>query len=446
MEQVLEKLYGLVWGRGTVLLLVFSGLLLLLLARCYPLRHMGEILKKTVGSCLRGKEKAQGISPFDAMAAALGGTMGVGNIIGVAAALAVGGPGAVFWLWTAGLCGMMLKYGEVFLAVKYRVKTKDGWCGGPMYYIRDGLGSKALAALFAVCCVLASFGMGNMAQTNAVAGSLEKCFPLSVTGTALLIGLVTGSVILGGMTRIIRVSALVVPLMSLFYLAGALGILWVNRGELWQSVLCIFREAFGLQAAGGASLGLLWQAAQAGITKGIFTNEAGLGSASIAHACADEGSPHLQGLWGIFEVFADTLVVCTVTALVILSSGIDYTVLPPGQVTSAAFSSVWGSWGGWMVNLSVVFFAMASVFSWCLYGEKSLHYLGAGKRAIMGYRFCFIAFAVLGAVVRLELVWKISDILNGLMLFPNLFALLLLSPCFLDSFTDKSHKDGRFRI
>ncbi len=431
VQTFLDFCYGMVWGKGTVFLLVAAGVILLAAARLYPIRHPVKILKQTIFSAKTADEE---ISQFDAMATALGGTMGVGNIIGVAAALAIGGEGAIFWLWAAGLCGVMLKYGEVFLAVKYRQHSDDGWLGGPMYYIKYGMGSSVLAVLFAVCCMTGSFGMGNMAQANAAVSCLYELSGIPIFILSVIVCVVTALVIFGGMKRIVKVSAFAVPLMSALYLGGALVILFCQRQQLPKAFEMIFKGAFGMKAAGGASAAVMWQAVQAGITKGIFTNEAGLGSASIAHACAAECDPHKQGLWGMFEVFADTLLVCTLTGLVIITSGIKYSDMSAAKVTSAAFSSVLGNVGGLIVELSVVFFALVSMLSWCLYGERCIRFLGGNKKVIALYRSCFVLAAAAGGMVKLELVWKLSDILNGLMLFPNLLAVGLLSPVFLASF------------
>ncbi|MBR5486243.1 MAG: sodium:alanine symporter family protein [Oscillospiraceae bacterium] len=431
VQTFLDFCYGMVWGKGTVFLLVGAGLILLAAARLYPLRHPSEIIKKTIFSAKSTNEE---ISQFDAMATALGGTMGVGNIIGVAAALAIGGEGALFWLWAAGVCGLMLKYGEVFLAVKYRQYSNDGWLGGPMYYIKYGMGSPALAVLFAACCITGSFGMGNMAQANAAVNCLYELSGISEYILSVIICALTTLVIFGGMKRIVKVSSFAVPLMSALYLGGALVILFMQHEHLPKAIETIFKGAFGIKAAGGASAAIMWQAVQAGITKGIFTNEAGLGSASIAHACAGECDPHKQGLWGMFEVFADTLLVCTLTGLVIITSGIKYSDMSAATVTAAAFSAVLGNVGGVIVQLSVVFFAFASMLSWCLYGERCIRFLGGNKKVITVYRSFFVLAAAAGGVVKLELVWKLSDILNGLMLFPNLLAVCLLSPMFLASF------------
>ncbi|MEG1870032.1 MAG: alanine/glycine:cation symporter family protein, partial [Oscillospiraceae bacterium] len=427
--------------KGTVFMLMLCGLSFLIACRFFPLHSMGHILKQTIGKCFRPKTIKDTISPFDAMATALGGTMGVGNIIGVASAIAIGGAGSIFWLWIAGICGMMIKYGEVFLAIKYRVRKDDSWCGGPMYYISRGLGIKSLAVLFAICCVLASFGMGNMAQTNAAAGCLNKLCNLSPLTIALILGITVAIIICGGMGRIVKVCSKLVPLMSLIYLLGAAWILFCNYTAILPAFSSIFTGAFGFNAIGGASFGLMWQAMQVGISKGIFTNEAGLGSASIAHACSDESDPHIQGMWGIFEVFADTIVVCTITALVILTSDINCNSIVASQVTAAAFYEALGTPGGIIVNISVVFFALASVLGWCLYGEKAIDFLFKNSKAISYYRICFIFLAVIGAIIKLETVWLISDIINGIMLFPNMLALLMLCPEFICPLIERHNDD-----
>ena len=423
---LLKTIRRLVWGKGTIFFLLGLGLSLLAASRFYPFRKPLAILRATVGQA--GRPGRDGASPFAAMSAALGGTMGVGNIIGVAAAITAGGPGAIFWLWVCGCCGMMLKYAEVYLAVEYRVPSPQGWQGGPMYYISGGLGLPALGGVFAVCCLLASFGMGNMAQTGALAEALESALHWDRRWTAVLLFGAVLAAVSGGAKRMIRLSSCLVPVMTLLYLLAAGALLWTRRQTLPGIFQSILRGAFGLRAAGGASLALLWQAVEAGVTRSIFTSEAGLGSASIAHACADCRDPHSQALWGFFEVAADTLVVCTVTALVILSGGEELLTLPAEQITAASFSMAFGRAGELLVQWSIVLFALAALFGWGLYGERALYYLKGGPVPQKGYHLLFALAAAAGCFIGREKLWLLSDCLNGLMMLPNLAALLLLSP------------------
>ena len=374
----------------------------------------------------------------------LAATIGTGNIVGVASALIAGGPGAIFWMWIVAFFGMMTNYSENVLGIYYRRKnSRDEWCGGAMYYLKDGLGSykgckqigAILAVLFSLFCLLASFGIGNMSQVNSIAANMEAAFsiPAVVTGIALMI--LAALVIVGGLKRIASVTEKLVPFMAIAYIIGALVIFFANIGQCGAIFLSIFKGAFGLKAVGGGIVGsgvkmaLTW-----GMKRGVFSNEAGLGSSVMVHSNSNVKEPVRQGMWGIFEVFADTIVVCTLTAFSVLSSGlID---LETGAVLSEssgsalvgeAFATVFGSFGPMFIALSILLFAFSTVLGWSHYGSKAWEYLFGTKSTIV-YKVVFILIIYVGATMNLSLAWDLSDTFNGLMAMPNLIGVLCLSP------------------
>ena len=431
---MLEKIQTILFGGSMVVLLLGTGIYLTIKLRFFPVRAMPFILKNTVGTLLKKEDKNMhgGISPFQAVTTALAGTMGVGNIAGVATALVAGGPGAVFWMWISAFLGMSTKYAEIFLAVKYRQKSKTGrWFGGPMYYMEHGLGKKWVACIFALLCALCSFGIGNMTQINAVSSSLWRTFGLSPLVTGVVIAAVITLVIWGGVKRIAAVTEMVIPFISVVYIFCSGAFLWMHRDMLGETFLLIFRSAFSLKTAGGGVLGYsISQALRFGLSRGVFTNEAGLGSAPIAHAAAECKGPAHQGAWGVFEVFLDTIVVCTLTALVILTaqdgalwqSGLDGVML-----TSAAFETAFGAFGGQFLAISILLFAVSGILGWYYYGESSLRYLApSSKAAVPVYRTLYLFAIVAGAVSHLGAVWALSDALNALMAIPNICAILYL--------------------
>lgn len=428
------KLSGgaLLSGVTVVLLFLFGGYLTLN-SRVYQIRGLPFILRNTVGTLLKKEERTHaGISPFQAVTTALAGTMGVGNIAGVATALVAGGPGAVFWMWAGALFGMMTKYSEIFLAVKYRRKDKEGrYYGGPMYYMEDGAGKRGLASVFAVLCALCSLGIGNMTQVHSVASIVESAFSIPAAVSGFAVAAIVALVVFGGIKRIAVVTEMVIPFISILYLCCAGAFLFLHRGSVGGALALILREAFGLRPAVSGAVGYgISRAVRMGLSRGVFTHEAGLGSAPIAHAAADCKSPAHQGVWGIFEVFLDTIVVCTVTALVVLiaedgalwRSGLD-----GAPLTSVAFASVFGRFGSGFIAVSIVCYAISAMLGWCYYGESALRYLTEDSgAAVNGYRIVFLVCIVIGAVGEMTMVWAISDSLNALMALPNLVALVLL--------------------
>lgn len=400
---------------------------------------------RTVGTLRRGRKKRNGrrgaISQLQAMSTALAATIGTGSIAGVATAIFFGGPGAVFWMWVSAFLGMMTGCAEKTLAVRYREKDPaGGWRGGPMCYIRDGLGQKWLAALFSVICVGQTLAGGNLVQANSIATALNNAFGADKLTVGLVTAALAGIVVLGGIRRIGAVSERLVPAMALLFVGSGAVVIALHADALPGVFRDIVQYAFQPKAAvGGYGMGL---AMRFGIARGVFTNEAGLGTSAIAHAAADVEEPAEQGMWGIFEVFTATLVVCTVTALVILTSGV-YTVegalaaIRTGDVpasmlgaplTSAAFATVFGPWGPVIVSVSLMLFAFTSLLGSCYYGQRGVESLTHRPGAVWCYRAVFLVVIVLGSLGDLTIVWQLVDVCNGLLALPNLLALLLLSP------------------
>lgn len=429
LEDFNEMVRSVVWGPLMLLLMAFIGLYFTLRTRFFQFTKLGKVLRHTLmGKREKGAEGT--VSPLQATSTALAGTMGTGNIVGIATAITAGGAGAVFWMWVSAFLGMMTKYAEIVLAVKFREKNDAGeLVGGPMYYIEKGLGQKWLAVLFAVFCTLASFGIGNMTQVNAISQTLSTSFGIEPLLSGVVCAVLVGFVILGGMKRIAGITSAIVPLLSVFYIAGALAAICFRASALPEAFSMIFSQAFEFRSVGGGVLGYGFsQAVRFGFSRGVFSNEAGLGSAPIAHASSHTEEPAEQGLWGIFEVFADTIVVCTLTALVILTSGVFGTGnLDGADLTAAAFSQSLGKSAGIFLSVSVSLFAFATLIGWCYYGERCVEYLFHSRRAVLYYRSVYVVLIVLGAVMELHLVWDISDTLNGCMAIPNLIAVLGLS-------------------
>ena len=430
-----------VWGPAMLALFIFTGLFLSFKTGFIQITRWRCIMQKTVGSLFKhsAAHGEGGLTPFQAMTTALAGTVGTGNIAGVTGALFAGGPGAVFWMWVSSVLGMATKYAEIALAMKYRIADANGTLhGGPMYYIEAGLGRgwRWLAVCFALLGGLASFGIGNIAQGSEIAGAMSALFntPRLITGIGL--ALVVGFVALGGVKRVGNVTALLVPLMSVLYLAAGLFVLIVRAADVPAMLFLIVKSAFSAKAAAGGTFGYsVMRAMKLGFTRGIFSNEAGLGSAPIAHAASSASEPCEQAMWGVFEVFADTIVICSVTAFTVLLSGIldapggQAAYVSAGAAAAAAFDAVIpGHIGSAVIQISLMFFAVSSMISWCYYGESCWGYLSSGSRTVIFiYKLIFTAVCVAGAAGSGALMWDISDTLNGLMAIPNLTALLLLS-------------------
>ncbi|MDR3278402.1 MAG: amino acid carrier protein [Oscillospiraceae bacterium] len=443
IEQLNRAVSGVVWGAPMIALMLAAGLFLG--ARCgfVQIFRLRYTLKNTLGRMFRrgGAEKGS-VTPFQATATALAATVGTGNISGVAYALALGGAGALFWLWVSALIGMCTKYAEAALAVRFRERGENGdWVGGPMYYIKNGLGPRFawLAALFCVFGALASFGIGNAVQTgnvvDAVNGALAA-FRTPGSWNPARVGVVTGAAVavaaavtlIGGMKRIGRAAELIVPVMSVLYLAGALLVILSGADRLPAVFARVLREALTPRAAAGGAAGFSVKTAlQWGLKRGIFSNEAGLGSSPIAHAGTSGTEPVAQGLYGVCEVFADTLVICTITGLSLLVSGVPLGADGGASANIAAFATVFGAKiAAVIISACTALFALATVLGWSLYGVRCAEFL-FGARGARVYRAVYILVIFLGATLKLRLVWELSDTLGGLMALPNLIALLALS-------------------
>jgi AGCS family alanine or glycine:cation symporter len=407
-------------------LLIGTGVLLTVLTGAVQFRYLWRALREVLGKLTQSGGGEGSVRPFQAVATALASTVGVGNIAGVATAIFLGGPGALFWLWVSGLLGMCTKYAEIVVALHYREKDADGTMrGGAMYVLRKGLGLPWLGTVFALLTSLAAFGIGNMVQANSVADALHASFGLSQSTTGIVLVALTAAVILGGIKRIGQVTQLLVPFMALLYLGGGLVILVMHASKLPDAFALVFESAFsGTAAAGGFAGSTIAMALRYGIARGLFSNEAGLGSAPMVHAAADTDHPVRQGLYGIFEVFVDTLLICTTTGLVILVTDAWTTGATGAALSVRAFEAgLPGAWGDVIVTSGLVLFAFSTVIGWSYYGETGVVYL-FGAKAAMPYRIAWLVFIYLGAVGSLHLVWDVADTLNGLMAIPNLIGVL----------------------
>lgn len=419
----------LIWGWPLLILMMGTGIFLTIYTRFVSFTKFGYAMKQTFFKMFKKDQVGEGeVTAFQAVSTALAATVGTGNIAGVGTAIAIGGPGSVFWMWLAALFGMAIKYGEVVLSIQYREKTEDGrYVGGPMYYLTKGANMKWLAILFAIFGTTATFGIGNMVQSNSVADALNATFDVDPLITGIVLAVLVALVILGGIKAIGRVTSVVVPFMAAIYILGGLFIIAVNIQQVPAAFALIFREAFtGTAAVGGFTGAGLSVSIRYGIARGVFTNEAGLGSAPIAHAAATTDHPVRQGMWGIFEVFADTLVLCTITSLVIVMTGVWDSGIDGAPLTTAAFDAGI-QYGGHIVTFGLVFFAFSTLLGWSYYGEKCIEYL-FGPKSIIVYRLVYLPVIVVGAIGGLQTVWDLADTLNGLMAIPNLIGLLILSP------------------
>lgn len=452
MEQFMKintAVNGFVWGPVMLALLVGTGIYLSIAVGFIQFTKIGYWWKNTIGKIFKKGEAGDGeITPLQAVSTALASTVGTGNIAGVTGAIILGGPGAVFWMWVSALFGMVTKFSEVTLAVKYRERNEKGdWCGGPMYYIKNGLGPKWkwLGTVFAVLGAIAAFGIGNIAQVHSIADSVKSvavAFNENAASRETMICLITGIcvaifvalVLLGGVKRIGQVTEKLVPGMAVIYIVCALVVVFANISAVPGVFASIFKGAFNPAAVTGGAAGMSIKLAMTkGVGRGVFSNEAGLGSAPIAHAATSERNPVKQGLYGIFEVFMDTIVICTLTSLVVLCSGAadgNYgnNAAAGVSTTVAGFSSVFGAKAGSVIlAVGLLLFATSTILGWALYGTRCAEFL-FGSKIIRPYQIIFCLVVVAGAVADLTLVWDISDTLNGLMSIPNLIALLLLSP------------------
>ena len=425
IESILSAIDSFIWGAPLLILLSGTGLYLTLRLGFIQIRYLpralGYLFKKDKG----GKGD---VSSFAALCTALAATIGTGNIVGVATAVQAGGPGAIFWMWLVALLGMATKYAECLLAVKYRVRDKNGFmAGGPMYYIERGLGIKWLAKLFALFGVMvAFFGIGTFPQVNAITHAMQDTFNIPVLVTAIIVTLLVGLIILGGVKRIATASSVIVPFMAILYVTTSLVIILLNIEKVPDAISLIIYSAFDPQAALGGAVGFtVMRAIQSGVARGIFSNESGLGSAPIAAAAAQTREPVRQGLISMTGTFLDTIIVCTMTGIVLVLTGAwNNSELAGATVTNYAFAQGLGtSIGATIVTVGLLFFAFTTILGWCYYGERCFVYL-VGIRGVKLYRLAYIVLVGLGSFLHLNLIWIIADIVNGLMAFPNLIALI----------------------
>lgn len=426
---LLTEIRDFIWGPPLIILLVGTGIFLTM--RLKGLQFRG-LFRSLYLAFIKRKEKGDvegDISHFQALMTALAATVGTGNIAGVATAIVTGGPGALFWMWITGLFGMATKYSEAVLAVKYRETDEFGtMSGGPMYYISKGLGIKWLGILFAIFASIATFGIGNMVQSNSVAEAVNASFGIPNWATGIILAAFTAMVVLGGIKSIAKVTQVLVPFMIIIYFSGAMVILLLNITAIPHVFSLIFKSAFNPTAAAGGFLGAtVMQTMRMGVTRGVFSNESGLGSAPIAAAAAKTSNPVNQALVSMTQTFIDTIVVCTMTGLVILNSGLWTSGATGAELTATAFDvSLPGGIGQMIVTLGLIFFAYSTILGWCYYGEKSIEYLFS-ERAVKAYRITFVVFVAIGTILKLETVWTLADLMNGLMAFPNLIGLIGLS-------------------
>ena len=421
---------GIVWGPFMLCFLLGVGVFFTFKLKFFQLVHFKIWWKETAMSLFKKNDKKQTagkISSFQAMATALAGAIGTGNIVGVAGAISLGGAGSIFWMWIASFFGMATIFAENVLGIKYRTRKNGKFVGGPMYYIEKGMHCKWLAVIFAVLCTFAALGMGNMTQANSIAGAVENGFNISPHISGIILSVLVCIIIFGGIGRIASITEKLVPVMAVVYTLAAVIVITVNYKNIPSAFQKIFVQAFDINSAAGGFMGYgMARALKYGISRGVFSNEAGLGSSPIVHAAADTDDPSKQGMWGIFQVFVDTIVLCTLMALCILTTDSEKTGLDGIHLSTASFEAVLGSAGTYFMTVSIILFAFATLVSWSYYGERSLEYL-TGKKFIVFYRILYALITYVGCIMGISLVWEISDTLNGLMAIPNLIALLFLS-------------------
>lgn len=443
IESINSAVNNFIWGVPAMICIIGVGLYLSIRTNFLQIRKFPYAMKITLGRMLKKREASDGaLTPFQAVCTALAATVGTGNVAGVAGAIAIGGPGAIFWMWISALLGMCTKFSEVTLAVHFRERNKDGdYVGGPMYYIKNGLKKHWhwLAYLFSAFGVLTVFGTGNATQVNTITTAIDSALYnynlISEDGAAtlnLIIGIVLAGLIalilLGGIKRIGQVTEKLVPFMAIMYILLALGVIVVHVGAVPAVFSAIIRGAFDPAAVTGGAVGNFFMSMKKGVSRGIFSNEAGLGTGSIAHACADTRKPVKQGFFGIFEVFIDTIVICTLTALVILCSGVPvgYGAAAGAELTISGFTSVYGGWVSIFTAVAMCCFAFSTIIGWGLYGTRCIEFL-FGSKANKPFMLVYSLVAIVGATMNLGLMWSIAETFNGLMVIPNLIAVFLLS-------------------
>ena len=444
ITRVNQAVNNFIWGLPAMVCILGVGLLLSVRTNFLQIRKFPYAIKTTLGRVFKRKDASDGtMTPFQAVCTALAATVGTGNIAGVAGAIAIGGPGAVFWMWCSALLGMCTKFAEVTLAVHYRERSAAGeWVGGPMYYIKNGLGKRwqFLAVLYSLFGVLTVFGTGNATQVNTITTAIdtallefhivaEDILPTLNLIIGILCAMLVAMVLLGGIKRIGSVSEKLVPFMALFYVLLAVGVVLLNLPRLPFVIEEIFAGAFNPAAFTGGAIGSLFLSMKNGVSRGIFSNEAGLGTGSIAHACADTRKPVKQGMFGIFEVFADTIVICTLTAMVILCSSVpvNYGTAAGAELTISGFTATYGGWASLFTAVALCCFAFSTIIGWGLYGSRFAAFLFKTDKIVKPFFVVYSFVAILGATLDLGILWGVADTFNGLMSIPNLIALFLLS-------------------
>ena len=447
-----DTINGFVWGWPALILLGITGVIMTILTKFFQLSHFRHWMKNTIGAIFRDRHitrhtKDHSISQFQSLCTALAATVGTGNIVGVAGAIAAGGPGAVFWMWLIAFFGMMTNYSENVLGILFRKKDEKGaWHGGAMYYLKEGLGSlkhckkigAVLAVLFSIFCLLASFGIGNMSQVNSMVSNVEAAFGLPTYAMGIILVILVGLVVVGGLKRVAAVTEKLVPIMVIIYFIATIILIVLHANQIPAIFVSIFKCAFSIRAAVGGGIGAGIAAAMKwGFKRGVFSNEAGLGSSVMVHSSSNVKEPVRQGMWGVFEVFADTIIVCTLTAVVILGSGvIDLSTgtvaagaesIASSTYMSYAFSQVFGPVGAGFIAIAILLFAYSTVLGWSHYGSTACGYL-LGDKAVKVYRIVFVVIVFLGSIMKAQLAWDISDTFNGMMMIPNLIGVLVLSP------------------
>ncbi len=443
IEAVNSAINNFIWGVPAMICIIGVGLILSIRTRFLQIRKFPYAMKVTIGRMLKKKEASDGaMTPFQAVCTALAATVGTGNIAGVAGAIAIGGPGAVFWMWVSAMLGMCTKFSEVTLALHFREKNKDGdYVGGPMYYIKNGLKKNWhwLAYLFSAFGVLTVFGTGNATQVNTITTAIDSALynyniisKENESTVNIIIGIILAILIafilIGGVKRIGSVTEKLVPFMAVLYIILAIGIVIINYKNVPQVFASIFKGAFSPASVTGGAVGSFFMSLKKGVSRGIFSNEAGLGTGSIAHACADTSKPVKQGFFGIFEVFVDTIVICTLTALVILCSGvnIEYGTAAGAELTISGFTATYGNWVSVFTAVAMCCFAFSTIIGWGLYGTRCIEFL-FGSKVNKPFMIVYALVAIVGATMNLGLMWSIAETFNGLMAIPNLIAVFLLS-------------------
>lgn len=443
IESINKIVNGFIWGVPAMACIIGVGIWLSFQTRFIQIRRFGIAMKNTIGKIFDRKQATDGtMSPFQAVCTALAGTVGTGNIAGVAGAIALGGPGALFWMWCSAFLGMCTKFSEVTLAIHFREKNKSGeYVGGPMYYIKNGLSKKwhFLAILYAIFGVLTVFGTGNATQVNTIVTSVNSAlFHFHIIDSTsnemanlifgIFIAVLVAMVLLGGIKRIGQVSEKLVPFMAVLYVILACGVIVLNINAVPGVIASIFQGAFSPKAITGGAVGTMFLCMKKGFSRGIFSNEAGLGTGSIAHACADTENPVHQGMFGIFEVFMDTIVICTLTGMVILlaAPSITYGEAAGAELTISGFTATYGSWVSVFTAVAMCCFAFSTIIGWGLYGSRCMEFLG-GEKCVRPFLVIYSFVSIIGATMNLGLLWDIADTFNGFMVVPNLIALLLLS-------------------